>query len=73
MVKFPARVGRDQYGWWVSHGNNGTLDIYESFDDLPIEVRSRIAVLLAAPDGFRDERIGRRITDSRFWLFGESA
>ena len=73
MVNLPARVGRDKDGWWVCHSGNDALEPYRSFDDLPDEVRRRIAVLLAAPDGFRDERIGRRITEDRFWLFGESA
>lgn len=40
-----------------------------AFDDIPTAIKERLAVLLAAPKGFRDERVGRKINDDTYWIF----
>lgn len=42
---------------------------FGTFDGLPEDVKGRVAVMLAAPDGYRHEKIGRRISADRFWVF----
>lgn len=39
------------------------------FDDIPIALREKLAVLLVAQKGFRDERVGRKINDDTYWIF----
>ena len=46
-----------------------TFEAFNDFDDMPDFARVRLAILLTAPSGFRDERIGRRIAEDAFWLF----
>ena len=53
--------------WWLSYapGKDGVFD----FDELPPDVKPKLALLLLCPDGFRDEKLGRRIAEDIYWIF----
>jgi|688.fasta_scaffold05241_31 hypothetical protein len=61
-----VRVYREGDSWGLIR--RYTTDTY-SFDDIPSPIKEKLAVLIVAPDGFRDERIGRKINDDTYWVF----
>jgi hypothetical protein len=66
-----ARVGRSPNDgrWWMQLTGSTTVKSFEEFEDMPEFAKARIAVLLTAPEGFRDEQVGRRIASDAFWIF----
>jgi len=42
---------------------------YPDLDSMAEELSSRLAVMLVAPVGWRQQNIGRRISDTVFWVF----
>ena len=69
-----CRVGREPNGeWWVARARLSDVgeeyNTFLSFDDMPEDVKDRVAVLMAAPEEYRHENIGRKISADRFWIF----
>lgn len=59
------RLERDGDDWLV--GNNRLSRL--SLEALTPDVREKLSVLVTAPIGFRDARIGRRVSNTVFWIF----
>ena len=60
------RLERDGDDWLVMEGYRIAK---MTLDELSPEARGKVAVLLTAPIGFRDGRIGRRVSNTVFWIF----
>jgi hypothetical protein len=56
-------------GWVINDVSSPKRSTHKSIDTIPEPVKSKLAVLLAAADGFRHDGIGRRIDGSTFWIF----
>lgn len=64
-----ARVERYEDGMWSMYVYPDQSSERLKMDEMPVEVRDHLCILLTAPLGFRDETIGRRLTDNVFWVF----
>ena len=64
-----ARVTKEDEAWWVQMPKKHTFAKVDSFDALPEKIKGKMALLLVAPVGFRDENIGRRVSTTSFWVF----
>lgn len=70
------QVGIDDGQWWVAQREEPRRShfVYRYFptlEELPDNVRAKVAILRTAEDGYIDERIGRRISHDRFWVHVE--
>lgn len=71
MSEKVVRVGRSAIDgrWWAQPSGTTRFDSYASFDDLPDTYKPKLAVLLVSEEGYRNERVGRKISDDAYWLF----
>lgn len=61
------RIERAEDGDWVVMEDNQVNTL--KFDDIPSPAKEKLALLLVAPVGYRDERVGRRVSGAVFWIF----
>jgi len=61
-----VRVYREGSAWSLT--GKRALGTY-AFDDIPLALKEKLAVLLVTQKGFRDERVGRKINDDTYWIF----
>ena len=64
-----VRVERFEEGW-IATGLAPLREAlcFDSVDDMPEPLRSRVAVLLTTPPKFYNDTIGRRVTEDIFWV-----
>ena len=66
------RVYREPDSWLViptAADLDSMAGSYPDLDSMAEELSSRLAVMLVAPVGWRQQNIGRRISDTVFWVF----
>lgn len=56
-------------GWEVTGRDDTEPKYYVSLDSVPPPARDKLSVLMIASVGFRDESIGRRVSDDVYWVF----
>lgn len=54
-------------GWHIIL--NGGKTIYKDFDELPENIKEKLAVLLVADAGAELPGVGRRTSQYRFWIY----
>jgi hypothetical protein len=57
---------------WVVVNSDFSKNTYKYLGDVDEEIQSRLAVMMAAPVGWSQKGIGRRVSDDAFWVFLES-
>jgi len=54
--------------WTILRAPDNTYTVC-TFDELPPDVRDKVAVLMTAQIGYRHEQVGRRVANDIFWVF----
>lgn len=63
-----VRIERVEDGRWLMH-ESGVTPYRCDFEDIEPPANERLAVLLTAPVGYREARVGRRVSSDVFWIF----
>lgn len=65
-----VRIERNENGdWIVMDSGDKYHTLTYRFEDLPSPMKEKLALLFTAPVGYRDERIGRKVSDAVYWIF----
>ena len=64
----------DERLWMLTRNDDGRWEINTEgrpveFDQIPTYLKTRLALLLMCPIGFRQEDLGRRVSKVIFWIF----
>ena len=71
------RVYRQGSGWHVMVLSSGARSLpsarrsirYMQFEDMPILLQERLAVLRLSPVGVRVDGVGKHVSDDMYWVF----
>lgn len=47
------------------------LDNKTHLGELPKDIQTKLSAMMLAPDGYYDEKVGRRLSSKTFWVYLE--